>query len=72
MACTFSQDAQTDRSAWPQPMKAPEAYPLGYVEDAFKAKTPLTACFNILPVPAFVSDQQLGYTGQLRWCSVHL
>jgi hypothetical protein len=72
MACTFSQDAQTDRSARPQPMKAPEAqhfsptHPtlpgqrvlrVGYVEDTFKARTPLTACFSILSAPAFVSDR---------------
>ena len=29
-------------------MKAPEADPLGYVEDAFKPRTPLGAFFNIL------------------------
>ena len=30
-------------------MKAPEAYPLGYVEDAFKASTTLAGFFSILP-----------------------
>jgi hypothetical protein len=44
-------------------MKAPEAYPLGYVEDAFTVRTPLAGFFSILPSSVFVSDQQLGYTG---------
>ena len=29
-------------------MKAPEAYPLGYVEDAFEARTKLAGFFSIL------------------------
>ena len=29
-------------------MKAPEAKPLGYVEDAFEARTKLAGFFNIL------------------------
>jgi hypothetical protein len=29
-------------------MEAPEAYPLGYVEDAFEARTPLAGFFNSL------------------------
>jgi hypothetical protein len=29
-------------------MNAPEAYPQGYVEDAFKARTPLADFFSIL------------------------
>jgi hypothetical protein len=29
-------------------MKAPEAYPQGYVEDAFKERTPLADFFNSL------------------------
>ncbi len=29
-------------------MKAPEAYPLGYVEDAFEARTQLAGFFSIL------------------------
>ncbi len=29
-------------------MEAPEAYPQGYVEDAFEARTKLAACFSIL------------------------
>jgi hypothetical protein len=29
-------------------MKAPEAYPLGYVEDAFEARTPLADFINSL------------------------
>ena len=41
-------------------MKVPEAWPLGYVEDAFKARTPLADFFSILPAPTFVSDRQLG------------
>jgi hypothetical protein len=31
-------------------MEAPEAYPQGYVEDAFEARTKLAACFSILLV----------------------
>ena len=34
--------------ARPQPKKAPEAYPLGYVEEAFEARTPLADFFSIL------------------------
>ena len=29
-------------------MKAPEGWPLGYVEDAFEGRTPLAGFFNIL------------------------
>jgi hypothetical protein len=29
-------------------MKAPEAYPLGYVEDAFKERTTLAGFFSVL------------------------
>ena len=29
-------------------MEAPEAYPLGYVEDAFEARTQLGDFFNVL------------------------
>ena len=29
-------------------MEAPEAYPQGYVEDAFKGRTPLSDFFSIL------------------------
>jgi hypothetical protein len=43
------QDAQKVRSARPQPMKAPEALPLGYVEDGFEARTMLAGFFSILP-----------------------
>ena len=32
----------------PQPMKVPEAEPLGYVEDTFEARTPLAGFFSIL------------------------
>ena len=45
---TLRQDAQKDRPARPQSMKAPEAYPLGYVEDAFKTRTPLADFFSSL------------------------
>jgi hypothetical protein len=31
-------------------MKAPEAYPLGYVEDAFEARTLLAGFFSSLPI----------------------
>ena len=31
-------------------MKAPEAYPLGYVEDAFEARTKLAGFFSTLPM----------------------
>jgi hypothetical protein len=37
-------------SARPQPKKAPQAFPLGYVEDAFEVRTKLADFFNILPV----------------------
>jgi hypothetical protein len=47
---TFPQDAQKGRPARPQPMKALEAQPLGYVEDAFEARTPLAGFFSILLV----------------------
>ena len=43
-----SQDAQKGRPARPQPPNAPEAYPLGYVEDAFKARTKLAGFLSIL------------------------
>jgi hypothetical protein len=46
---TLLQNAQKGRSARPQPMKAPEAYPQGYVEDAFEARTKLADFFSILP-----------------------
>jgi hypothetical protein len=42
------QAVQKDRPARPHPMKAPEAYPLGYVEDAFEGRTPLADFFNSL------------------------
>ena len=41
------QDAQNVRPARPQPKKAPEAYPLGYVEDAFEARTKLAGVFSV-------------------------
>src|SRR5690349_6207749 len=47
-----------------QPSKAageekPEAYPLRYVEDFSDPRTPLDACFNILPLHVAVFAQQL-------------
>ena len=42
------QAVQKGRPARPQPTKAPEAYPQGYVEDAFKVRTKLAVFFNIL------------------------
>jgi hypothetical protein len=42
------QNAQKDLPARPQPKKAPEAYPLGYVEDAFEVRTKLEGFFSIL------------------------
>jgi hypothetical protein len=44
----FTQDAQNNRPARPEPKKAPEAYPLGYVEDAFEARTKLAEVFSVL------------------------
>ncbi len=43
------QAAQTDYPARPQPKNRPEAYPLGYVEDLFEARTQLGVCFSSLP-----------------------
>src|SRR6266849_9230287 len=42
------QDVQNGRSARPQAKEAPEAYPLGYVEDTSEPRTKLAAVFNIL------------------------
>jgi hypothetical protein len=42
------QDAQKGCPARPQPKNRPQAYPLGYVEDLFKARTKLADFFNIL------------------------
>src|SRR5438309_3637335 len=42
------QDVQNGRPARPQAKEAPEAYPLGYVEDASEPRTKLAAVFNIL------------------------
>jgi hypothetical protein len=44
----FLQDAQKGRPARPQPKNRPQAYPLGYVEDLFKARTTLAGFFSIL------------------------
>jgi hypothetical protein len=49
----LKQDAQNDFPARPQTQKAPEAYPLGYVEDAFKTRTKLEVIFSILLVAHF-------------------
>ena len=43
-----SQDVQNARPARPQAKDAPEAYPLGYVEDASEPRTKLAGIFNIL------------------------
>jgi len=43
-----AQDAQKSRPTRPQSRKIPEAYPLGYVEDFFEARTKLEAFFSIL------------------------
>jgi hypothetical protein len=48
----LQEDAQKGRPARPQPTNAPEAYPQGYVEDAFKVRTMLAAFFSILPAGA--------------------
>src|SRR4029077_1529210 len=37
----------------------PQAYPLGYVEDFSDPRTPLAACFNILPLHVPVFSEQL-------------
>jgi hypothetical protein len=42
------QDVQNVRPARPQAKEAPEAYPLGYVEDASEPRTKLADIFNIL------------------------
>jgi hypothetical protein len=42
------QDVQNGRSARPQAKEAPEAYPLGYAEDASEPRTKLADIFNIL------------------------
>jgi hypothetical protein len=43
------QDAQKDRPARPQRVRARKAYPLGYVEDLNDARTPLAGFFSVLP-----------------------
>jgi hypothetical protein len=45
---TSLQDVQKVRPARPQPMKAPQAYPLGYGEDAFEVRTKLAGFWDIL------------------------
>ena len=47
---TLPQDAQKGLPARPQPKNRPQAYPLGYVEDLFKARTKLEGFFSILLV----------------------
>ena len=49
---TLQQIAQKDLPARPQPKNRPQAYPLGYIEDLFKARTTLKAFFSILLVLA--------------------
>ncbi len=48
MVDTSIAGVQNGRPARPQTKEAPEAYPLGYVEDASKSRTKLAAVFNIL------------------------
>jgi hypothetical protein len=43
--------AQNDLPTRPQVKNAPEAYPLGYVEDAFKPRTQLEVVFSSLVDP---------------------
>jgi hypothetical protein len=43
-----TQDVQNVRPARPKAKEAPEAYPLGYVEDASEPRTKLADIFNIL------------------------
>ena len=62
---TFPQDAQKGRPARPQPKKAPEAKPLGYVEDAFEGRTTLADFFSILLAGA----QWNANTGHGIWCN---
>ena len=47
---TLPQDAQKALPARPQPKNRPQAYPQGYVEDLFKARTKLEGFFSILLV----------------------
>ena len=42
-------NAQKGYPARPQAQESPQAYPLGYVEDAFKTRTQLVIVFNGLP-----------------------
>ena len=48
---TYLQDVQNGCPARPQAKEAPEAYPLGYVEDTSELRTKLAAVFNILKHP---------------------
>jgi hypothetical protein len=47
-------DAQKGHPARPQPKNRPQAYPPGYVEDLFKARTKLGDFFSIRPVSRLV------------------
>ena len=51
---TLPQDAQKALPARPQPKNRPQAYPQGYVEDLFKARTKLGGFFSILLVLVLV------------------
>jgi hypothetical protein len=42
------QDGQNGYPTRPQPTVTPQAYPLGYVEDVAKVRTPLGIVFTIL------------------------
>ena len=58
-------------------MNAPEAYPQGYVEDAFEARTKLKACLNSLarfrrgrrPAPYSNKDSRANFLAysEFRW-----
>ena len=53
-----TQDVQNARPARPQAKEAPEAYPLGYVEDASEPRTKLADFFNILLTAGHSSHDQ--------------
>ncbi|MEP6890061.1 MAG: hypothetical protein ABI955_05125 [Nitrospirota bacterium] len=58
----FQQVAQKGLPARPQPKNRPQAYPLGYAEDLFKARTTLEAFFSILLVLALAGCASSPYT----------
>ena len=68
------QDVQKGHPARPQGKEAPEAYPLGYVEDASEPRTKLAAFFNILietmahllDMMASLVDDRVGVVAQVE------